>query len=175
MKEFIDTFKARSCGAKSLDVSRDLIHTEARLLFQIPDLLRDLLIHFRTAVIFDEQVKFKPNSRSGVEDADGYLSLEILYGPSADTNSIRGRVSTYEGLMPPGIVPIGEAPGGDQICLETRTGRILLWLHEARSEPEVCSEIAESFEQFVAKLQVLRKSEPSPRKEIVEGESFLDF
>lgn len=49
---------------------------------------------------------------------DGIDSLEILYGLSSKYGSTTPeRFETYKGRIPADWIPIGEAPGGNQVCL----------------------------------------------------------
>ena len=149
----------------------DLEFVERALGSRLPDGLRILLLKFVDPIIFDADVSFRPAERSRWEDTNGLLSLEILYGLTDDDWSLIKMNDTYRGRIPSEFIAIGDAGGGNQICLDTATGRVLFWDHEARSGG--LSTIAESFDEFSSALFI--KDRPGRAEGVIEGESFLDF
>jgi hypothetical protein len=70
------------------------------------------------------------------------------------------------------FVPIGEAPGGNLICVDS-AGAVFLWNHESPRDESPCR-IAENVDQFLARLEP-DESQIGDTDGIRESESFLDF
>jgi SMI1-KNR4 cell-wall len=122
--------------------------------------------------MFQMGAKFKPKQRTFLEDSEGFHSLEILYGAADDDYGLRENNSTYRDQIGLTLVVIGESPGGNQICFEKKTGRILFWHHEAPIDEESIFEIATDFSEFVRKLEPENASAERRTQKIVESKSF---
>lgn len=117
----------------------------------LPKDLLALLKEIKGAVIFEEDIRFKPSQPSGREYPEGYLDLEILYGLSTDDNGIPQRYLTFKDQLPSDLIAIGESPGGDQICLSRTTPQVYFWKHDVEDD-EAVTEIAPSFSAFASQL-----------------------
>jgi hypothetical protein len=106
----------------------------------------ELLKRYRGAAIgFDEDVVYRPEVPSPWARADGTQSLEVLFGLVGEAGLL-AQVRRFEGRIPRGTVPVGEAPGGNLILIAL-TGRykgsVYLWDHE--NEREITGEDANDF------------------------------
>jgi hypothetical protein len=117
----------------------------------VSDRYRELLTTFGGAIMFENGAKFIPDERSPLDGKDGYQSLDILYGLGSGRDSIERYAATYEGEVPPSFVPIGGAPGGNQICMDSH-GALHLWDHESNRD-EGFWRIAASMDAFLDRLE----------------------
>jgi hypothetical protein len=136
-------------GEKAIDVDAAIKSVEA--LLPMSDRYRELLVRFGGAIMFENGAKFIPDERSPLDGKDGYQSLDILYGLGSGRDSIERYAATYEGEVPPSFVPIGGAPGGNQICMDSQ-GAIYLWDHESNRD-EGFWRIAASMDAFLDRLE----------------------
>ena len=97
---------------------------------------RELLTAFGGAVIFDNGARFMSDERSPLNDKDGFQNLELLYGLGRGKYSIERQHEKYADELPKSFVPIGEAPGGNLICVDD-TGAVYLWDHESQRDEGV--------------------------------------
>ena len=78
----------------------------------------------------------------------------------------------YLGYLPLTFIPIGEAPGGNLLCIDA-SGAVYLWGHESRRGEEAWR-VASSVDKFVENLEP-DASDVGGTDGIVASESFLDF
>lgn len=159
-------------GAASAIVEADLLAVKRALKTELPPELLDLISETGSALMFDEGARFKPDEPSGLEDTEGFQDLLMLYGLADDEHGLRENNETYREQLPPGLLTIGESSGGNQICLDPVSGQILFWHHEAETDEESTSLIANNFPSFLAKLEP--DNEP-PANEYTVVSSRLDF
>jgi hypothetical protein len=167
----------------------NLNHLGARLLGQrVPDLAsalesldrivplspfhRAVLAEIGGAIVFDRGARFTTDESSPLNDKHGYQNLEVLYGPGNGKDSVQCQAARYAGELPPAFVPIGGAPGGNLICVDS-AGAMFLWNHESPRD-ESPTRIAECVDQFLARLEP-DESQIGDNDGIKESESFLDF
>ena len=108
---------------------------------QLPPELLSLLEKIGGPVVFEQGANFIPCSPSGRENSNGHLSLDVLYGLTGGVDGLATRHSMTRHDLPSNVTPIGEAPGGGQICLELGSGKIAFWKHDV-SQDEAVTEIA---------------------------------
>lgn len=158
-------------------VFNETIHNEAELLQEyeamtghsIPETYKNFLLKYKTSLIFDNIIIYRPLQRSPWGDENGMQQLDEFYGLSQGLDEDSG-LSTlshmydrYLNRMPHSVVPIALAPGGNQICLgikEPVENQILFWDHE--DEQEIVDDhqndfknmylIANTFEDFIDSL-----------------------
>ena len=173
MNSLINRLKARALGSQHTEAI-SISEFEQKIGVSFPVELLSLLNDIGDAVVFDRGAKFVPLEYSGREDTDGYLSIEVLYGGISGVNGLCDRYSMLKDQIPLGLIAIGEAPGGDQICLEQASLKVIFWKHDVEAGRSV-TEIAKSITSFFESLEPDTESDTSVHREIVEGESFLDF
>jgi hypothetical protein len=105
-----------------------------------------------------------PSVTASVTCVDGEdTTVELFFGVDPDgTYDLIGNYESYEGRVPPTLLPIAEDGFGNLICLGIAAadrGRVYFWDHEAELGPDAphrrnLHEIAESFEGLIDSLQV---------------------
>ncbi|WP_175830539.1 SMI1/KNR4 family protein [Burkholderia cepacia] len=128
----------------------------------LPDDYRNLLLHFGGDIEFNSLIKFRSDEPSPWVAQDGTDSLELLYGLSSKYGStILERVETYKGRIPADWIPIGEAPGGNQVCLRIHPSGVRsveFWDHESEVGPGLpprgtgLTKITDTLQEFVSRL-----------------------
>jgi hypothetical protein len=166
---------AKAFGKVSNQPQSDLEATERELSVSLPGELREVLVSFGAAVVFEKGAMFKPNQPTSMEDSEGLLSLDVLYGVASGDHGLRKQNATFRDQIGPALVAIGDAGGGDQVCLEKTSGRILFWYHEANTDEESLFEIAPDFVSFMQRLEPESDDSESAYRHIVKSESYLDF
>ncbi|NTY35912.1 SMI1/KNR4 family protein [Burkholderia diffusa] len=141
---------------------------------RLPDDYRNLLMHFGGDIEFHSSIKFHADEPSPWAAEDRTDSLEILYGLKSKYGlSMLRMVATYKGRIPVGWIPIGEAPGGNQICLMIHPSgssqSVEFWDHESEVGPGLppsgdgLTKVASSLQDFVNRLTPENPPENSPR------------
>lgn len=151
---------------------RTVDDVERALGFALPDTLKTALSKVSGAIAFDATVLFKPMESSGWEDKDGSLDLNVIYGLAEDDWSLTKMNDTYAGRIPANCIAIGESSGGNQICLEADTNKVVFWDHEAATDGVFL--ISNSFDEFLESLY-LGDDSLGDSSGIIESESYLDF
>lgn len=138
------------------------------LVGRLPQAYAQLLSGYRGAAIrFDKDVRYRPMKRSPWDrKSDGSQSLNMLYGLSGES-SLPHQQTSYTNRMADGVIPVGDAPGGNVICLALRTGKLYLWDHEderpitgnAKNDYGNMYLIADSFDRFLKALYVEEDSD----------------
>ena len=139
---------------------------------------KTILLDWPGTIVFGRGAIFKPAESSPVDPESGFQSLEVLYGLADDQNNIirKNRVF-HDQVSDSRYIAIGDAPGGNQICVDRKTGKVLFWYHEAPDEDNSLFEIAQSFEEFFKSLQPDEDSRgvESISGKIDESNSWLDL
>ncbi len=120
-------------------------------------------MHFGGDIEFHSSIKFQADEPSPWAAEDRTDSLEILYGLESKYGlSILQMFETYKGRIPADWIPIGEAPGGNQICLRIHPSdgsqSVEFWDHESEVGPGLppsgdgLTKITNSLQDFVNRL-----------------------
>lgn len=175
-QDFVSKFGAVTMGNVSTNADFELSTFEAQINFLFPESLRKILVFLGGAIVFEKRVKFKPKQKTMLEGEDGYHGLELLYGVAKDGNGLREKNLVFQEQLPSGLVAFGESAGGNLVCLEKSTERVMYWHHEAEFNEKSVFEISENFDSFLNAL-VADDVPPTQRKTqaIIPGKSFLDF
>lgn len=175
----LEYFKSKFCpitiGNVSIDPTAELLAVEKELNYSPAEPLREILIYFGGAIIFDNEIRFKPMQATGLEDTDGCHGLELLYGVPRNANGLREKNFIYRLQLPNGLVAFAESAGGNIIGIEKSTGRVFFWHHEATSTEKSTFAIAQNIHDFFDILSVADKSSATKSENIIPGKSFLDF
>lgn len=185
-KDRLSVLGAKLLGQPPMNRMDALVKAEKLVGFEFWGIHRDILIEYGTAITFENDVVFRPLTKTPLDRKDGSHSLEILYGLGDENNSIPIVYQDYLGGMPCSVCPIGSLPGGNQLCLchaGLHEGKVFLWDHE--NELEIQNDehedfknmylVAESFEDFFKGLEVRAEPPPKKRLGIIWEESSLDF
>ncbi|WP_025122862.1 MULTISPECIES: SMI1/KNR4 family protein [unclassified Serratia (in: enterobacteria)] len=110
-----------------------------------------LLKKYNGGVFFENGAKYSINN-SIPNISLGYIDVIFLYGLSDDDNGLLYRISMYSSNIPSGYYPLGESSGGDQVCINIKTGEIYFWWHEAPTDPESLYFLSKNIESFIDRL-----------------------
>ncbi len=129
---------------------------------ELPVSLVKILLKFPNCVCFENGAIFEPQSSTQRIGGNDCKSLDFLYGRSSDDwVGILETTLSYRrhDFFPAGFITIGDAGGGNQICLEVKSGKICYWRHDVGSDVNECLvPIAENFATFFSSL---RPEEPT--------------
>ena len=76
--------------------------------------------------------------------------------------------------LPAGVIPFGEVPGGDQICLGLKSRKVLRWKHDVEPD-ERTTGVANNITDFSQTLKPDPDDEPRSDLGIIEEDSWLDL
>jgi len=161
---------AQPLGAKTQDVVKAIEALEN--LIPVSRGYRTVLETFEGAIIFANGAKFRTDAPSPLNRKDGSQNLEVLYGPGNGKHSIRYHAERCADELPPRLIPIGETPGGNLVCVDG-AGVVYLWDHESMRS-EGLWRVASSVDDFLDRLEP-DDSGIGNTDGIVESESHLDF
>lgn len=173
MPGFDPSFNAETLGAVSTRPVNDLANIESDLGWKLPETLRRILASYGGAIIFNNEVRFRPFESTGFGDESGCHSLDIVYGIASDINGIRERNSSFNRQVGEGFFAIGESSAGNVICIDMHSSRVLFWHHEAPSLEASFFTVADNFDAFMGMLEIVDGDNDSDGDKIVE--SFLNF
>ncbi len=145
----------------------------SELSISLPNEYVSVLKFYSGSIVFDNGAAFKPKQKTPVDSSNNFQSLEVLYGLSGDSNLIKIN-KMYKDQIPAGFITIGEAVGGNQICISINGGGIYFWFHEAKYSDESLFLVSNSLDDFINSLMV---DDPQLEctRDIDDSESFLDF
>ncbi|WP_298865310.1 SMI1/KNR4 family protein [uncultured Gimesia sp.] len=176
-----------------ITVSNEKFHNEAQILHEyeelighsIPETYKYFILKYKTSLIFDNIIIYRPLQSSPWGDEKGMQQLDEFYGlcqskgEDLGLSTLSSVFETYLSRMPYSVVPIASAPGGNQICLgiiEEVENKVFFWDHE--DEREIVGEnqndfknmylIADTFEDFIDSLMI-DKSDPGSDDGIVSS------
>ncbi len=135
----------------------------------LPEVYRKVILYFGSDIDFENTILFTPLVPSPWTRKKGKTKgkniLGYLYGVFSEYKSgtLFDHLSTYKGRIPADFLPIGEGPGGNQICIGINgdvRGAVYFWDHEG----EICAKkvgnsaelylISKSLEEFLESLEV---------------------
>lgn len=104
---------------------------------------------------FERDAVYKPIKKTPFQNKDGFMEISYFYG-CGSTNGVEILNKRYKGRLPKLHIVLGEAPGGNQICMNvdmdsSEYGNIYVWDHE--NECEGCMDnmylVSRSFDNFI--------------------------
>lgn len=145
---------------------REIEAVESQIGAPLPKSYRHMLLTFKAPIYFENDVAYKPIEPSPWARDDGTQGFVEFYGPKRGESGLGKAIKTFRSRLPHSVIPIAEAPGGNQICLGVAgelEGKVFLWDHEGESSDERGFDnlylIAESFDKFVELLEVRPEEE----------------
>lgn len=165
---------AKLWGEESKSPEKDLSNVESSLSIKFPEELNELLIEFKGSIFFHNGAQFKPEGKCVLAGSDGYLSMTSIYGISNTKSGILYVNKMYDDQLPNSVIIIAESDGGNQICIEKSTGKILYWNHEGTPDIDELFNIAPSFAEFLNKLEV-EEDDDLDDPDLDDIECSLDF
>lgn len=167
--------KMLQTGARLLGEAEDNCTASLRdlkKLIPVPISYSKMLASVGGAIVFDRGAKIKSIETSPLDDRNGYQSIELIYGLGSGRHSILHQKNVYEGELPPFFVPIGEASGGNLICVG-KSGSVHLWDHESAGNGGVWR-IADTIEEFFERIEPDEQDDEGIDG-IIHSKSSLDF
>lgn len=167
---------ARALGKTEPNPTERMAVIKKSLSIEFPRALEAILLALRGAIVFDKGAIFTSDERSPVDDSHGKQGLGVLYGIEDDRNGLLACNEMYADQLPRNLITIGETPGGNQVCLERGSGRILFWHHEALTDDSALFQIALTFDDFIARLEPQESNGPvAPPKGVIPSKTWFDF
>lgn len=108
-----------------------LITIEKKYDIIIPDDYKQFL-RWYGETFFEKNIIFKPLEPSPTATEDGNQYFDGFYGLMSE-NNINQQIDDYKNRIPGNLIPVGECPGGNLICIGvngTAYGKIYFWNHE---------------------------------------------
>jgi hypothetical protein len=132
--------KIKQMGLFVIDEEREIPENPEEILQQIEKEYKlSLPIEYKKFVVkygglmIDYGVYFPVLEKSPRTTSDGTRMIDIFYGLQNNEDNLRKKLEAYKDRMPSSIIPIGELPGGDQLCLGVKGdifGKVYIWDHE---------------------------------------------
>lgn len=155
-------------------LNEQLVGIEEKYNIVFPRSYREFLKNYN-GVFFEREICFTP-----IEDPPNLTMerkhyLDVLFGliSENDENSLDQQINDYSNRMPNNLIPIGECPGGDLICIGLKgiiSGMIYFWDHENEPQAKIMTEeeftqnmdsywenlylVSETFVDFIQKLEI---------------------
>ncbi|MDM5312617.1 SMI1/KNR4 family protein [Peribacillus frigoritolerans] len=143
----------------------------------IPKDYKEFLLNY-DETFFDNEVTYKPIETSPWTSKEGTQVFEGFYGLSSE-NNLFDKIKDYLNRMPDCMIPIGESPGGNVICIGVRgsyKGKVYFWNHENEREAKIMAGIdvasddinsywenihlvSETFLGFLSDLELINETE----------------
>lgn len=101
---------------------------EQKLTLALPEQYREYLMNF-DEVFFDNEIEFTPIEANPWTTSEGKQSFDEFYG----LDDLYKHLDLYQDRMPNDLIPIGECPGGNLICLGVKGSildKVYFWDHE---------------------------------------------
>ena len=163
--------KEEELGCEPFETLEDFNFLESKTIENLSSTHKKLLKKFKVAVVFENGALFKSYESTPLTDEDGFDELDMLYGLSGKfTLDEQNQKNNRQGIADSYLI-IGDAPGGDKICLCLETNNIYYWHHESPLSNNMFK-ICDDFDQFWNRLHP-SGAENSKIKGIIESESWL--
>ena len=107
-------------------------------------------------LFFFKDVHYTPVEKSPWTKRNGTAGFNLFYGLENDSYDLETIRERYRDSIPDDLLPIADAPGGNQICIGVKKGKksyakVYFWDHEARGQHEDdLYLIADSFDAFIS-------------------------
>ncbi|MCT4509896.1 MAG: SMI1/KNR4 family protein [Tepidibacter sp.] len=167
----------------------EINNIESKYNVYIHDEYKEILLNYEE-LFFDNEVRYTPIENSPCTFEDGTQSFDGFFGLNGKEN-LDEQIKCYWERMPKSLVPIGECPGGNLICIGIDRGhldKIYFWNHENELEAKImagyvtCKNeidsywdnlylVAETLLDFINSLQVFEGNE---RVSVDDIEMWLD-
>jgi len=168
--------EARAFNKVKFQKELSIYEVETILNTKLPNKYKEILEDFNgSAISFEKGAKYIPDISPPIIDSDGYLALDFFYGIIDNNLNILYQNECYLEQLPTNLITIGEVLSGDQICFNKLDKSIVYWWHEAPLSDKKTFRIANSFSDFIAKLEPDDNIEEDLEKKIIMSESYLDF
>lgn len=172
--------------------NKELKFIEEKYKILIPNEYKEFLLNYNE-VFFENEVKFKLIELSPWATLEGTQIFDGFYALNSQ-NSISEQIDCYANRMPSSLIPIGECPGGNLICIgvkESAFGKIYFWDHENELEAKLMIGaetstnninlywenlylISETFIDFLSRLEINQRNSKDEDNNVDDVELWLD-
>ncbi|MCC4226254.1 SMI1/KNR4 family protein [Vibrio campbellii] len=129
---------------------------------ELPDEVIPLISVYINSVVFEDDIEFEPQHKTGLEDSGNKLTLEVLWGVEVGQFNIFTVNESLKNLeADESLFSIGESFGGNHICLSKGDGKVYLFVNDSEQNAYL---IFNNLEQFVESLNVQGESNTSSVK-----------
>ncbi|MGG0658096.1 SMI1/KNR4 family protein [Rummeliibacillus pycnus] len=97
-----------------------------------------------------EDFRFIPSIELPKKIKQTQFEIDSIYGLNNDENRLDDKINTHWDILPYGLFPIADLPGGDLICMGKqgdKHNKIYIWFHEMDVYNVV--QVCDSFERFI--------------------------
>ena len=163
--DYLAEFLPRRIGVPSDSNIEELLFCfEIVIAAKLPQSYTEFIKYYQSTIVFELDVCFHPLNATPWDKKDGTQDLELLYGIIHSDQNLHNAYKTYATRMPSSIIPIGEASGGNLICLDVSNEhncQVYFWDHENeclitgsnKTDYNNLYLIAETFPDFLSRLQ----------------------
>lgn len=157
---------------------------EAAIGEELPSDYRGFINYAGAPLSMKNIVCFHPKQASPWDDESGVQEVSVFYGFGQGLDALERAYAVFGGGMPLSMIPIANAPFGNQICLGIsgdERGRVYFW--DKDDEREITGDrvndfgnlylIANSFSEFVESLFVAEDEPIDPAEYEDDGESWI--
>ncbi|HIF9151146.1 TPA: SMI1/KNR4 family protein [Photobacterium damselae] len=135
----------------SLGVNLHFLENESiyKVSNELPDKILIVIMSYRHSIIFENEIIYKPQYKTSLEDSNGDLSLETLWGlEDGNLNIFKLNDSLYHIGASKDYISIGESFGGNHVCLSKKDEGVYFFDHES----EIIYKIFDSVDCFFDSL-----------------------
>ncbi len=128
----------------------------------LPDQVIPLISVYKNSVLFEDDIQFEPQHKTGLEGSDNELTLEVLWGIEEGQFNIFTVNESLKNLeADESLFSIGESFGGNHICLSKDDSKVYLFVNDSEQNTYL---IFNNLELFIESLRVQRDSITRPVK-----------
>ncbi|WP_249595689.1 SMI1/KNR4 family protein [Peribacillus frigoritolerans] len=141
-KQAVFTLSSRENLIKKIETMYDI---------NIPKDYREFLLNY-DETFFENEVTYKLIETSPWTSKEGTQVFENFYGLSNE-NNLFVQIEGYLNRMPDWMIPIGESPGGNLICIgvkESFMGKVYFWDHENERESKIMVGIEVASDEIIS-------------------------
>ncbi|MCE7567916.1 hypothetical protein LZS85_17450 [Aliivibrio fischeri] len=125
---------------------------ESNLQIDLPEKVTPLVMVYKHSVLFNDDIEFVPQYKTGLEGERNELSLDALWGlEDGDLNIFQANKSLEYLEAENCLFSIGESFGGNHICVSKDDGGVYLFVNDSEQNQY---KIFDSLEIFTDSLKV---------------------
>lgn len=143
---------------------------ESNLQMDLPEKVTALVMVYKHSVLFNDDIEFVPQYRTGLEGERDELSLDVLWGlEDGDLNIFQANQSLEYLEAEKCLFSIGESFGGNHICVSKDDGGVYLFVNDSEQNQY---KIFDNLEMFTESLKVNLGTDTTSAKAISVNLSF---
>jgi hypothetical protein len=119
---------------------------------RLPDVYRAFLLAYGAST-FENGAVFHADVPSPMADPEGAETFGSFFGLRPGPCDIRLALQRYRGRIPDSMLPIGDLPGGDLLCISwigADSGAVFRWSHDDEHKTDAAlHRVSNAFDEFV--------------------------